>query len=150
MFLSEFLECKPVNIKFVQQLCRGHRVASGKAKDPRFPKGTISMQKPHFEKCGFIMDKFFLGTINLDISPFGYELVKPAFHVIKVRWSPVMPPENFFIFSLSFRVSKKLALSGYIYLPHPSTKPGFFQPDKFYRSYCTLYFKFTLWCEVQL
>lgn len=73
-------------------------MASGKAKDPRFPEGTISMQKPHFEKCGFMMDKFFLGTINLDISPFGYEVVKPCFSCHYVRWSPVMPPENFSFF----------------------------------------------------
>ena len=107
-------------------------MASGKAKDPRFPEGTISMQKPHFEKCGFMMDKFFLGTINLDISPFGYELVKPCSSCHYVRWSPVMPPENFSFFKCCLWVSRKIGREiypAYIYMPHPSTKPGFFQPE---------------------
>ena len=107
-------------------------MASGKAKDPRFPEGTISMQKPHFEKCGFMMDKFFLGTINLDISPFGYELVKPCSSCDYVRWSPVMPPENFSFFKCCLWVSRKIGREiypAYIYMPHPSTKPGFFQPE---------------------
>ena len=107
-------------------------MASGKAKDPRFPEGTISMQKPHFEKCGFMMDKFFLGTINLDISPFGYKLVKPCSSCDYVRWSPVMPPENFSFFKCCLWVSRKIGREiypAYIYMPHPSTKPGFFQPE---------------------
>ena len=107
-------------------------MASGKAKDPRFPEGTISMQKPHFEKCGFMMDKFFLGTINLDISPSGYELVKPCSSCDYVRWSPVMPPENFSFFKCCLWVSRKIGREiypAYIYMPHPSTKPGFFQPE---------------------
>ena len=44
-----------------------------------------------------------------------------------------MPPENFSFFKCCLWVSKKIGREiypeGYIYLPHPSTKPGFFQPD---------------------
>ena len=44
---------------------------------------------------------------------------------------PVMPPENFSFLNAVY-VSKKIGREiypAYIYLPHPSTKPGFFQPD---------------------
>ena len=42
-----------------------------------------------------------------------------------------MPPENFSFLNAVCGCLRKLAeiYPAYIYLPHPSTKPGFFQPD---------------------
>ena len=43
-----------------------------------------------------------------------------------------MPPENFSIFKCCLWVSRKIGREvypAYIYMPHPSTKPGFFQSE---------------------
>ena len=77
------------------------------------------------------MENFFLGTINLDISPFEYELIEPFFSSKCIRWSPDMPPENFSFYKCSLWIPQKFGKmihSVLIYLPHPSTKPEFFQP----------------------
>jgi hypothetical protein len=44
---------------------RGYGVASGKSGDPRFPKGTLELQKPFFYERGLNLDDYYSGTINL-------------------------------------------------------------------------------------
>jgi hypothetical protein len=48
---------------------KGYEVASGQTKNPRFPQGTIEMQKPFFRDRGLDLSAYFPGTINLSIAP---------------------------------------------------------------------------------
>ena len=75
---------------------QGHGVASGKAKDPRYPKGTIKAQYEHFLEKGLDLSQYYLGTINLDIAPYSYKIVKPKYFLEHINWSEHIPPENFY------------------------------------------------------
>ena len=101
---------------------RGHGVASGVARDPRFPAGTLQMQFPFFAKHGLQLGGFFPGTINLDISPASYRILQPKQTIADLRWHPDCPPETFSFFDC--RIDGEAAL---IYYPHPETKPEHFQ-----------------------
>ena len=57
----------------------GYGVASGKGKVERYPEGTLRQQFKHFLERGLDLSYYFMGTINLDISPSLYELKKPNF-----------------------------------------------------------------------
>ena len=106
---------------------QGHGIASGKNYDARFPQGTLAMQIPIFEKLGLNFSDFYQGTINLDVSPSAFKLGKPAFCFTKVDWSKDIPAEDFSFFPCRLEDSNS-SVTGYIYWPHPSTKPGFYQP----------------------
>ncbi|WP_297707876.1 hypothetical protein [uncultured Eudoraea sp.] len=57
----------------------GHGVASGKGKDERYPEGTLKQQFKYFLERGLDLSNYFMGTINLDISPCSYEIKKPKY-----------------------------------------------------------------------
>ena len=105
----------------------GHGVASGQSGDLRFPEGTIAMQKPFFQARGLNLDGYYLGTINLGIAPYQYE-VKQAKHTFRqVKWSKTEPAEDFSFFDCRL-VLLEGVIPGYVYYPHPETKPEHFQP----------------------
>jgi hypothetical protein len=54
-------------------------------------------------------------------------VVKPKFTFKQVKWHPTDPAEDFSFFDV--RVAQETAhdVSGYIYFPHPETKPKHFQ-----------------------
>lgn len=109
---------------------RGHGVASGKSGDPRFPKGTLELQKPFFRARGLNLDDYYLGTINLSISPYRYEVKIPKYTFRKVQWSPDSLAEDFSFFDCRILLELDTSLDGLIYYPHPETKPEHFQsPD---------------------
>ncbi len=105
---------------------QGHQVASGRATNSPYPKGTIEMQIPFFQALGLDLTPFFPGTLNISLSPYTFKLNKPEFTFPKVQWNPDYPPEDF---SFSHcRVSFKAQIyQGLIYYPHPETKLGHFQ-----------------------
>lgn len=105
---------------------RGHQVASGMAKDNPYPKGTIDMQTPFFQKLGLDLSAFFPGTLNVSISPKAFTIQQPEYTFKSVRWNQEYPAEDF---SFSHcRVSfQEVTYSGLIYYPHPETKIGHFQ-----------------------
>jgi len=107
----------------------GHGVASGQSGDPRFPDGTIAMQKAYFQERGLNLEGYYLGTINLSIAPHRYE-VKQAKHTFRqVKWSKTEPAEDFSFFDCRLVLLERV-IPGYIYYPHPETKPEHFQsPD---------------------
>ena len=105
---------------------QGHGVASGKAKDPRYPKGTIQAQYPHFLQNGLDLSPYFLGTINLDIAPYSFTILKPKYFLENVHWSSFIPPENFYFFDVSLQINKN-TYKGLIYMPDPATKAEHFQ-----------------------
>ena len=81
------------------KLVPGFGVASGKCGDARFPSGTIAMQLPYFEQFGLKLKGYYQGTLNLDISPYDFELLNPDYSFNSVRWSTDLPAENFSFFS---------------------------------------------------
>ncbi|MEO1401937.1 MAG: hypothetical protein AAFV72_11905 [Cyanobacteria bacterium J06635_1] len=106
---------------------KGHGVASGQADDPRFPGGTLQMQKPVFEKLGLCLDDYFLGTINVSIDPYHYELKQSKYTFRQVQWAVDRPAEDFSFFDCRLRLRNGIPHPGLIYYPHPETKPEHFQ-----------------------
>ena len=106
----------------------GHGVASGNANDPRFPEGTLAMQKPFFRELGLDLGKFHEGTLNLSIEPHQYAIRQAAFTFKKVNWSPDLPAEDFSFFNCRLKTKDMSKFTdGLVYYPHPETKPEFFQ-----------------------
>lgn len=108
----------------------GHRVASGLNGNPRFPGGTLRMQVPHFLARGLDLSSLYPGTVNVSIAPFGYRVVKARHTFAKVKWHPIEPAEDFSFFDVRMVYPDDLSFEGFIYFPHPDTKPEHFQqPD---------------------
>ncbi|MEM7387341.1 MAG: hypothetical protein AAF514_20575 [Verrucomicrobiota bacterium] len=111
-------------------LCQGHRVCSPATTDPRFPGGTLQMQMPLFARAGLDLSSFYPGSLNASIAPATFEVKAEAadFTFPLVRWSPTEPPETFSFFRC--RVGKTIddLEDGFVYYPHPETKPEHFQP----------------------
>lgn len=113
----------PVN---AARLVCGHRVASGLNGDPRFPGGTVAMQRPHFARLGLDLSSFHLGTLNLSIAPRRYRVLRPWRTFEHLKWHPVEPAETFSFFEARLRHGGE-SHAALIYLPHPETKPEHFQ-----------------------
>ncbi|MBX7211107.1 MAG: hypothetical protein K1X78_22565 [Verrucomicrobiaceae bacterium] len=108
----------------------GHRVASGLNGDPRFPGGTIRLQMPAFLKHGIDLGSFHPGTLNVSTAPFRHRVLRARHTVRQLKWHPVEPPEDFSFFDVTVHRTDAAPVSGWIYLPHPDTKPAHFQrPD---------------------
>jgi hypothetical protein len=108
----------------------GYGVASGRANDPRFPNGTIALQKPFFKAMGLDLDGYFAGTINVAIAPHHYGIRQAKYTFRSVKWSPTEPAEDFSFFDCRILRGTDAPRSGLIYYPHPETKPEHFQaPD---------------------
>ena len=106
----------------------GHRVASGEANEPRFPNGTLALQIPCFARLGLDLANYRRGTLNVSIAPFTFRLGRPWKTLPGIRWSPVMPAENFSFYRCGIRLAGgETFASGLVYWPHPSTKPEYFQ-----------------------
>ena len=108
----------------------GHRVASGRNNDPRFPGGTLAMQRPFFEHLGLNISMFHPGTLNLSMAPHRYCVVAPRLTFRALKWHPTEPAEDFSFFDCHLRVEGGDPVAALIYYPHPETKPEHFQaPD---------------------
>ncbi|WP_273567128.1 hypothetical protein [Maribacter halichondriae] len=99
----------------------GHGVASGKGKDERYPEGTLKLQFKHFLERGLDLSNYFMGTINLDISPCSYVIKKPKHFFKHIDWSDYIPPENFYFFDVTLHYKDK-TYKGLVYMPDPETK----------------------------
>ena len=102
---------------------RGHGVASGINGDPRFPGGTLAMQVSSFAERGLDLSDHHLATINLSIAPATYEIGTARWTFSDVKWHPVEPAESFSFFECCCEGG-----SGWVYYPHPETKPAHHQP----------------------
>jgi hypothetical protein len=103
---------------------QGYRVASGPSKD--YPYGTLDRQRPIFKARGLDLDGYFNGTLNIDLRPFTFKLIKPEFTFRNVEWTDLHPPENF-SFSRCKVIYKDIEYDGWVYYPHPETKLRHFQ-----------------------
>lgn len=108
-------------------IVRGHRVASGLNGDARFPGGTIRMQVPHFAALGFDLSAFHPATLNVSIAPLRYRMVKARHTFRDLKWHPVEPAETFSFFEVAVHRADSSPVNGWIYFPHPETKPEHFQ-----------------------
>ncbi len=114
-------------------VARGHGVASGQcAADTRFPGGTIRMQLPFFAAQGLDLDAYFSGsflaaTLNLDVAPCRVQILRPEFVLSSVKWTDLMPAENFFLSAARIGFGEYL-YKAMLYIPDPATKPDHFQP----------------------
>jgi hypothetical protein len=105
----------------------GHQVASGRNGNPRFPGGTLHMQLPYFRERGLSLDSYYLGTVNVSIAPWRYQVVQPRITFRAVQWHPTAPAEDFSFFDVEARRGAESAVKGLIYFPHPETKPEHYQ-----------------------
>lgn len=108
----------------------GHQVASGRNGDPRFPGGTVRMQLPHFQQRGLDLRHLYPGTVNVSIAPLQFRVRQPRYTFPQVQWHPTAPAETFSFFDVGVRGPGGRVVAGFIYYPHPETKPEHFQqPD---------------------
>jgi hypothetical protein len=94
---------------------KGYGVASGRSEDPRFPQGTLEMQKSFFRERGLNLDDYFLGTINLSIAPYQYAIKKAKYTFKNVKWSPNEPAEDFSFFDCRILINPNIQFSGLLY-----------------------------------
>ena len=99
----------------------GHGVASGQSGDTRYPGGTLKAQYEYFKERGLDLSPFYLGTINVDISPLEYQIANPKLFLQDVNWSDFIPAENFYFFDLKVYTESGI-YQGLVYMPDPATK----------------------------
>ena len=105
-------------------LVEGYRVASGPSND--YPYGALERQMPLFKERGLDLSEYFKGTLNVDIRPYEFRLIKPEFTFRNVEWTDLHPPEHF-SFSHCRVVYGGSLHEGWVYYPHPETKKRNFQ-----------------------
>jgi hypothetical protein len=107
----------------------GHGVASGRsvgtAGNP-YPQGSIAMQAPSFQAQGVDLSNCFLGTINLEIAPQTWQLVRADHRFEHLSWTHLHPPETFSFVALEVHWQGRWH-AGWLYYPHPETKATHFQ-----------------------
>jgi hypothetical protein len=99
-------------------------VASGPSKD--YPYGALERQLPLFKERGLDLAGFFNGTLNINIRPYEFQMVKPEFTFKNVEWTDLHPPEHF-SFSHCRVHYDGAKYEGWVYYPHPETKKRNFQ-----------------------
>ena len=108
-------------------LVKGHQVASGKAKDPRFLQGTIAAQLPFFQALGLNLKDFYCGTLNAQFNCSSIVLKHFDYHFKQVKWHTKMPAEDFKFCRCNILV-KEQSFAALIYQPQEQTKIEHFQP----------------------
>jgi len=104
----------------------GYGVASGQGEDSPYEKGTLAIQQPYFQNLGLDLSDFYLGTINVSIAPYTFELAEPKYTFQNVKWHSDYPAETF-SFSPCIAEHHGESVQSFVYYPHPETKIGHFQ-----------------------
>lgn len=103
---------------------QGFRIASGLNLDPPMVSGlklnnTITLQKPFFiENKIPRIQEVYNGTINLDIAPRIFKILKPDY-TVTCQWHPDVL-ETFWLVDVAIKYKKQL-YPAYIYYPRPSS-----------------------------
>lgn len=100
-------------------------MASGRAVDSPYPAGSIALQLPYFQALGLDLSDCFLGTLNLNIAPQTFTLEHPDYTFRQVKWFADGPAEDFSFVRVQVTAGEQ-TVSGWIYYPHPETKPQHF------------------------
>jgi len=106
------------------RIVEGYRVASGPSRD--YPYGALDRQRPLFKARGLDLGAYFNGTLNIDIRPRTFEMVRPEFTFRRVEWTDLHPPEDF-SFSRCRVTHGGAEYEGWVYYPHLETKIRNFQ-----------------------
>ena len=106
------------------KLAQGYRVASGPSAD--YPYGALDRQRPLFAARGLDLSATFNGSLNVDISPRTFKMMKPQYTFPLVEWTDLHPPETF-SFSRCKVIYREVEYDGWVYYPHPETKRRNFQ-----------------------
>ena len=106
------------------RLARGYRVASGPSAD--YPYGALDRQRPLFAARGLDLGAYFNGSLNVDIAPRTFKMLKPQYTFPLVEWTDLHPPETF-SFSRCRVIFRGVEYDGWVYYPHPETKKRNFQ-----------------------
>ena len=112
-------------IQLSAQLVHGYGVASGQATDSPYPQGSIALQLPYFLALGLDLRGFYLGTLNLSITPYHLQFISPKWTFSDVEWFPGC--RETFSFSPCQIVMGQATVDALIYHPHPETKPAHVQ-----------------------
>ena len=107
-------------------ISKGYGVASGRAPDSPYPEGTIRMQMPFFRERGLDLSGCFEGTLNVSIAPRRFGMRKPEWTFPTVKWCDRCNAETFSFSRCTIRTNQG-RLPGFVYYPHPETKPAHFQ-----------------------
>ncbi len=105
-------------------LVEDYHVASGPSKE--YPYGALDRQRPIFKSRGLDLSEYFNGTLNIDIHPHTFKMVRPEFTFQHVEWTDLHPPEHF-SFSMCKVIFEDVEYEGWVYYPHPETKLRHFQ-----------------------
>jgi hypothetical protein len=105
-------------------LTAGYRVASGPSAD--YPYGALERQRPIFKAHGLDLTGCFNGTLNIDITPRRFRLLRAEYTFRRVEWTDLHPPEDF-SFSRCRVTFAGRDYDGWVYYPHPETKRRNFQ-----------------------
>ena len=103
----------------------GYGVASGQSEDSPYPEGTITTQVPFFKELGLDFSTFYPATLNVSIAPFSFALRYPEHTFRQVKWTGQAPAEDFSFAPCRVTLEDK-TYRGYVYYPHPDTKPDHF------------------------
>ena len=108
----------------------GYGVASGRSGTSPYPAGTIALQRPFFAALGLELGDLHPATVNVDIAPATYALRRPRHTFSDVRWTDLHGPETFsFLDCVLHRGHEAAGRRGWVYHPHPETKPMHAQPS---------------------
>jgi len=108
------------------RVVEGYRVASGETEDSPYPAGSIALQIPHFQARGLDLSRFYPATLNIEIAARGFVMRNAAHRFEQVRWFEANPPEDF-SFSRCQVGFRNQMRDGWVYYPHPDTKPAHWQ-----------------------
>jgi len=106
-------------------IVEGYGVASGLSEDSPYPDGTIPMQVPFFRELGLDFTTFYPATLNISISPLTFALKYPEHTFRQVKWTGDAPAEDFSFAPCLVTLGEK-TYRGFVYYPHPETKPDHF------------------------
>lgn len=106
---------------------KGHQVASGKANNSPYPKGTIAMQAPYFAQAGIDLTEFEHATINIALNIKAIALKHYDFQVRQLKWFHKIPPESFGFIKCQLIFGEN-TYDGLIYHVEPETKVDHQQP----------------------
>ncbi len=104
------------------RVVEGYGVASGQADDTPYPAGSIALQLPHFRARGLDLGHLHPATINVEIDARGFVMRDPAYRFERIPWFTRLTEDfSFSRCQLSFGNRR---YDGWVYHPHPETKPG--------------------------
>lgn len=124
-----YVPTPPAHVRVFGRVVQGHGVASGRARDPRFPDGTLALQWPHFRALDDLpLDGLHRATLNVATAPSHVAVTAPAWTLRGVAWHPEVPAEDFSFVPCRAMVGSGRPAEGLLYHPHPGTKPDHHQP----------------------